>query len=114
MRRTEGETFGCRRCGQCCRMAGYVHLTQADITGLADSLGIDERGFIERYTRLTRSRSGLSLEEKTSGECVFLRDGMCSVYESRPNQCRHFPHLWYVEGGCPVVEAKNKRREEEK
>lgn len=95
-------------------MEGYVHLTEADITALADRLGMDERDFIGRYTRLTRSRSGLSLEEEANGECVFLRDGLCSVYESRPRQCRHFPHLWYVEGSCPVVEAKEKRREEEK
>ena len=43
-----------------------------------------------------------------NGQCVFLKDGLCSIYERRPRGCREYP--WYnVDGqlyydsGCPGI-----------
>jgi hypothetical protein len=92
-------------------MEGYVLLTAADINRLARWLEMDERAFVNRYARLTRSRSALSLIEQPNGSCVFYRpersEGRCAVYPARPRQCRDFPTRWYVRGGCPVIEALN-------
>lgn len=55
-----------------------------------------EGEFIQKFTRLTRDRRGLSLEEKRNGECVFLEGSNCSVQPVKPPQCRDFPNLWNV------------------
>ncbi|MDZ4199195.1 MAG: YkgJ family cysteine cluster protein [Kiritimatiellia bacterium] len=93
--------FVCRQCGECCRWPGHVWLTEADIRGLSDFLGIPEQELIERYAEITRNRGGLSLIEKADGSCVFLKENRCRVYEARPGQCRDFPRSWNVEG-CPA------------
>lgn len=94
--------WACTRCGACCRWEGHVLLEEEDITRLAAGLGMDERAFVERYTRLAANRAQLSLVERADGACVFLEDGHgCAVYETRPRQCRDFPHGWSV-AGCPA------------
>lgn len=90
--------FVCTGCGDCCRWPGHVLLMDADITRLASTLGLDEPAFIARHARLASNRVQLSLIEASDGSCEFLRDGRCTVYDARPQQCRDFPHLWRVDG----------------
>jgi uncharacterized protein len=59
---------------------------------------LSEVEFIQRFTRLTKDRRGLSLEEKPDGQCVFLEGGDCSVQPVKPQQCRDFPNLWNFPG----------------
>src|SRR5690349_7654307 len=59
----------------CCQWPGEVKLTEKEITRMAIHLHLDEREFIEKYTRLHMFRTGLSLAEKPNGECIFL-DGV--------------------------------------
>ena len=33
----------------------------------------------------------LSLKEKENGDCIFLKEGKCSIYDVRPRQCRTYP-----------------------
>jgi len=54
--------------------------------------------FIQNYTRLREDRSGLALQEKTNGKCVFLDRNDCSVQPVKPQQCRDFPNLWNFPG----------------
>ena len=91
----------CRRCGNCCRWEGHVLLEEADIARLAGGLGLDERDFVARFTRLASNRAQLSLAEGAGGACVFLEGSDCAVYDHRPRQCREFPRGWSV-SGCPA------------
>jgi Fe-S-cluster containining protein len=85
----EGLRFSCTQCGHCCTGApGYVWVTRAELADLAAFLGISEEVFARRYLRRVGRR--YSLIEKAGGDCVFYDDG-CSVYPSRPRQCRTFP-----------------------
>lgn len=99
----------CRRCGACCRVPGYVHLTPADVDAMAALLGLPVDAFTERYTRLTEDRRGLSLVEQPNGECVFLHaDGTCRVQRAKPKQCHDFPLGWHYQGFeavCPAAAA---------
>lgn len=61
-------------------------------------LGIAEREFIERFTRLRSDRRGLALMDKENGECGFLDGGNCRVQPVKPQQCRDFPNLWRFPG----------------
>jgi hypothetical protein len=84
----------CQRCTACCRWPGQVRLSDAEITRLAAFNQLGEHDFIQRFTRLAHDRTGLALQEKPSGACVFLVGNDCSVQSVKPQQCRDFPNLW--------------------
>ena len=95
----KGLCFSCARCSACCRFeSGYVFLSGKDVARLMAALNMGYREFTEFYCRWIPSGSGtsqLSLKEKSNYDCVFWAQGNsgggCSVYESRPLQCRAFP-----------------------
>lgn len=89
-----GLTFSCTRCNLCCRFdSGYVWLSRADLARLASGLGLSRQDLLDTYCRVVNlgGFKHLSLREQPNNDCVFWRDGACSVYESRPLQCRSFP-----------------------
>ena len=89
------DTFVCQRCGACCRVPGYVRLTDEDVDALAAALGLSVEAFIEAYTELSPTRSGLVLKGDTNAPCRFLtEDNLCQVHVARPQQCRDYPERW--------------------
>jgi uncharacterized protein len=90
----DGLRFSCTRCNRCCRFdSGYVWLSRADIRGLGELLGLDARQVLDEYCRVVDIGGfrQVSLREQANKDCVFWRDGSCSVYGARPLQCRSFP-----------------------
>jgi Fe-S-cluster containining protein len=111
------EEFTCQRCGNCCRVPGYVRLAGEEIPRIASHLGLEVREFTRQYTRLTRDRSGLSLKEHPDHSCIFLGgDGACGIQGAKPRQCRSFPVYWRFEGfericrACDVSNSPSERR----
>ena len=98
--------YECQRCTACCRWPGDVRVSDEEIRRLADFVSLTEGEFIQRFTRLTRDRRGLSLVEKANGECQFLESGNCSVQSVKPQQCRDFPNLWRFPGFEKTCHAK--------
>jgi uncharacterized protein len=86
--------------GKCCKVAmtgkpGFVFLTKDDRQRIL-SAGLKLIDFAAlgefAYTRFTRKRTKQwFLKTIPSGDCRFLVNGKCSVYEARPTQCRTFP-----------------------
>lgn len=106
-----GLRFSCTRCGACCTgRPGYVWVGPEEISCLAERLGLDPDQFGRRYLR--RIGDKYSLIEKPTSDCVFWdSEAGCTVYESRPTQCRTWP-FWpgnieapedweRTKGGCP-------------
>lgn len=90
----DGLRFSCMRCSRCCRHTpGYVFLSARDLRGLAAGLGISEGDVVLQYCRQVPLgiATRLSLRERPNLDCVFWENDGCSVYESRPLQCRSFP-----------------------
>ena len=89
-----GLRFDCTRCQRCCRLEpGYVFLSERDLQALARAKALSVAEFTARYCR-TVDIGGfkrLSLTEKANFDCSLWQDGACTVYESRPLQCRSFP-----------------------
>ena len=86
----KGLRFKCTQCGDCCTGApGYVWVNREEIAALAAHLGLDVADFEAKYVRKVGVRK--SLIEYPNGDCVFLKDRKCSVYEARPRQCRTWP-----------------------
>lgn len=91
----DGLRFGCTECGQCCTgSAGYVWLDEQEIAALASHLHVSKEEFLQKYTRYAFGRVAL-LEHPTTFDCVFLKGKKCTVYQTRPKQCRTFP--WWSE-----------------
>jgi len=89
-----GLNFECQGCGGCCEgPGGYVWVDEEEMASMAKKLGLSDEQFSRRYVRIVFGRTALVDNEK--GDCVFLKDKRCSIYEQRPVQCRTFP--WWPE-----------------
>ena len=87
------------RCGNCCRPRGYVRLKDGEAESIAAFLGESVHVFVEKYTRLTTDRSGLTLIDREDRGCIFLgKDALCQIQDVKPAQCRDFPLKWRFEG----------------
>lgn len=101
--------FHCQCCGNCCRVPGYVALTEGEVERIAAFLKMDLFDFTEQYTVLLPGRGGLSLRSKDDESCIFLQaDNSCRIQSVKPGQCRDFPFGWREERilrHCPAWSA---------
>ena len=80
----------CAKCAMCCKMAGYVEVSNYDVARLAKHLGLSPGEFKEKHlVQITRTgKMWLKDEHET---CQFLGpDHNCTVYEARPTPCRGY------------------------
>lgn len=90
----DGLRFACSRCSLCCRFeSGYVFLSAQDVRRLADYLGISDQRVIQEYCKIVDIGGirRVTLAEQSNYDCIFWRNGECSVYPARPLQCQNFP-----------------------
>jgi len=86
----DGLQFECGQCGKCCGgEPGYIWLTVEEIRAAAEALGMHPLDFCSMY--VTEYPEGVSLRELENGDCSLLHDGKCTIYKSRPLQCRTWP-----------------------
>ena len=87
-----GLAFECQECGRCCcgPEEGYVWATEEEMGKIADFLEMSKEDFFAKYVRKIGTRYSL-IEDKTTKDCIFVKDGKCSVYSVRPTQCRTWP-----------------------
>ena len=84
----------CLKCPSlCCRMAGYVEVSRADIRRLAKFLGLTVPAFEAKHI-VARTRKGSKRIKAGYETCQFLgEDRMCTVYAARPKDCRGY-YCW--------------------
>ncbi len=90
----KGIRFECQGSGNCCVSRGsygFVYLSKKDIKKLSKELKITQQNFIKNYCQKTDGYIHLKELKKNNGNCIFLIDKKCSVYKSRPIQCRTWP-----------------------
>lgn len=97
--------FLCQRCTNCCRWPGFVKVGSDDISAISAHLGMEERDFVEKFTRLRPSRDGLALIDQPDGACIFLEGRDCRIQAVKPRQCIGFPNTWNFPGWRDVCEA---------
>lgn len=76
-------------CTNCCRVQGYVYLTEEDLQRAASFLGLEAEEFERRY--VYRTKHLRRLRKPPKGQCPFLKDHGCSIHPAKPTQCRLFP-----------------------
>jgi len=67
----------CGTCTACCSGPGW-------------GLRLDPDDDPSRYTTLEADGSHWVVASVVHGGCVYLEDGVCSIYEDRPKVCRRF------------------------
>jgi uncharacterized protein len=92
--------FQCKRCGKCCQGRfgdNTVTIFPSEIRAIMEAAGlgwldiahphesddVDAQGFIHTFE--------WALRKKKNGDCAFLGDGKCAIYEHRPLICRTYP-----------------------
>ena len=95
--------YQCRMCGQCCRhIKDSLMVESLDAYRLANYLRGCDPNICTIDDVLTRYCEPMPLTQecfpifmlKTTGpddSCIFLKDGLCSIYEARPRTCRLYP-----------------------
>ena len=77
----------CTTCGNCC-LCLKTGVNENEIIRLSGILNISVEKMREQYIeKFDRSDSLKNLP------CIFLKDLKCSIYESRPGDCKSYPHL---------------------
>ena len=110
-----GLFFGCTECGQCCsNPEGFVTITEVEATAIAKQLSLSREDFLQQFTMRNDEAEGLiELKSHANGDCIFLDNERCTVYEQRPLQCRTYPfwpenvksaHRWNLTAlECPGI-----------
>lgn len=91
--------FKCLRCGKCCSGADnevMVSPDEVDVLSKASGLSFDE--IAEPYPSWiedcgAKFTFGWVLKRGKDGNCIFLKDKKCGVYNSRPHICRTYPFM---------------------
>ena len=87
----DGLQFECTGCGACCTGSNsVVRVNSEDIERLYKYLSIPRDLFERRYLRRVNQR-WILIDQNGAGDCIFLKENKCEVYEARPRQCRTFP-----------------------
>lgn len=82
------DSIDCTICGNCCREIHPI-LEENDIKMLSKSLNTSPITFQKEYVQ--KDEDGDKVFKKLP--CPFLSDNKCLHYESRPGDCRSFPHI---------------------
>ncbi|TWU58410.1 Flagellin N-methylase [Rubripirellula tenax] len=88
----DGLRFECTQCGACCSGdPGYVWVADKEIAAMAEEMEMSVETFSHRFVRQVGAQQ--SLVEYPDGDCILLDPDTrkCSVYASRPTQCRTWP-----------------------
>ena len=117
----KGIRFECQGSGNCCVSRdsyGFVYLSPDDLKRFAKDFNISIKMFKEKYCQITDGFIHLIEKNNLNGKCIFLKNNKCSVYKSRPSQCRTWPFwnenmnpkVWNedISINCPGIGKGNK------
>lgn len=108
----EALRFACQPgCTNCCRVDGYVYLTEEDVRRAAAFLRLSPREFEAKY--VYRTRHLIRLRKPRGSQCHFLQPQGCALHPHKPTQCRAYPfwpellmtsHAWHETARvCPGI-----------
>ena len=90
----DGIRFECQGSGKCCvsrKSYGFVYLSNKDLKKFSKYFKLSTKKFKEKYCQITDGLVHLIEKSELGGNCIFLKDKKCSVYNNRPSQCRTWP-----------------------
>jgi hypothetical protein len=102
--------FRCQRCGKCCKSEfgdNTVTIFPFEIRTIMEAMGMEWLDVARPNDSQDMDENGeyhtfeWALRRKSTGECRFLQDGKCTIYEHRPFMCRTYP-MWLESGHFEV------------
>ncbi len=104
--------FKCRNCAQCCR-AEYgdntVFIFPSEIRRIQEKTGLNRDDFIIPTPSQDRDSEGnthtFEWILRKNGDCIFLKEGLCEIYESRPYICKTYP-FYLLDGRLMISECE--------
>ncbi|WP_054843276.1 YkgJ family cysteine cluster protein [Vulcanisaeta souniana] len=115
--------FTCVLCGECCRRY-WIPVTHRDVARIARYTGMRPREFLALFPKemaadwdepVIRLRDGeyyLVLKKRLDGTCIFnkwIGDKLiCSVHSVKPNVCRYYPFIYWLNGDIAKFEVYDK------
>jgi hypothetical protein len=92
--------FHCKRCGKCCKNDwgdNTVSAFPGEVRAIAHSTGLEWLEIVSPMESRDKDEHGeyhtfeWALQKQKNGDCKFLKDGACTIYEVRPLICRTYP-----------------------
>ncbi len=83
------DKIDCRTCANCCKEMEPL-LTQGDVVKLSRGLNLSVGKVKKKYLEQSAEGEGFTFNQKP---CPFLAGNLCSVYDSRPQDCFSYPHI---------------------
>jgi Fe-S-cluster containining protein len=115
--------FTCTLCGECCRRY-WIPVTHIDVARIAEFTGMKPRDFLALFPRdmaadwdepVIKLKDGeyyLILKKRLDGTCIFNKwvgdKLICSVHPVKPNVCRYYPFIYWLDGGIVKFEVYDK------
>ncbi len=104
--------FKCNNCAQCCR-AEYgdntVVIFPFEIRHICGKTGLGRDDFVIPTPSEDRDSQGnihtFEWVLRKNGDCVFLREGLCKIYECRPYICKTYP-FYLLDGQLMTSECQ--------
>jgi hypothetical protein len=91
--------FTCTRCGECCSgKDNEVMVSPDEIDVLCKVAKLTQKEIVEPYPEWIHDQGatytfGYVLKRGKDGNCMFLKNKRCTVYEYRPHICRTYPFM---------------------
>ncbi len=87
-----GLHFECLQCGRCCSgpAEGYIWVSRPEIRLIVQHLDMSVAELKKQFLKRVGLRTTI-IENASTRDCIFLRQGRCIIYPVRPKQCRTWP-----------------------
>lgn len=82
------EQIDCKECGNCCKTLRPL-VTDSEIQNLSQLDKISAKDFIFNFVEKDDFEDIKYLKQ---APCKYLKDKNCSIYNSRPKDCKSYPH----------------------
>jgi Fe-S-cluster containining protein len=103
--------FECRKCAQCCMSEfgdNTVIVSPSQIRKICDISGLKRDDFVIPTPSDDRDKDGnihtFEWVLKKNGDCIFLKEKLCEIYECRPFICKTYP-FYLLDGKLEVCEC---------
>lgn len=103
--------FKCRKCAQCCKSEygdNTVFIFPFEIRRICGKTGLSRDDFVMPTPSQDRDSEGnihtFEWVLRKNNDCIFLKYGLCRIYECRPYICKTYP-FYLLEGRLMVSEC---------
>ncbi|MDD5474820.1 MAG: YkgJ family cysteine cluster protein [Candidatus Methanoperedens sp.] len=104
--------FKCKKCARCCR-AEYgdntVFIFPFEIRRICEKTGLGREDFVIPAPSEDRDSQGnihtFEWVLRKNGDCIFLKGGLCGIYELRPYICKTYP-FYLLDGRLMISECE--------